>query len=247
MQPGITGLLPKHLATLMSDPSALTAYVGTMDRLTPAGAADYLLSMNGSYGEAQAAIRCGIRVQRELEPQTDITLPYISARVDAYPYLSFESGQLAAALGLEQMDWYNFYVGGAHMMSCLSHLQGAMHGESDLAEAAEELVRAASLDLFGMSPFQLMLFQMTGTHYGAPATRSLALKTHDTYAVTGLTGALAVLEVLEGRVERGVHFASDVLDAEAILAELRLLPAVSVLDISHKPILGTLAIQEGEL
>ncbi|MBA3780242.1 MAG: saccharopine dehydrogenase NADP-binding domain-containing protein [Nocardioides sp.] len=247
MQPGLTGLLPHHLARSMTHPRSLTAYVGTMDRLTPAGAADYLLSMGGSYGEAQAAIRGGIRVERELEPRTDVALPYFTGRVDAYPYLSFESGQLAAAAGLERVDWFNVFEGGAHMMSCLGRLQGAMRGESDLAEAAEELTRAAALDLFGRSPFQLMLFEVSGTDNEAPATRSLALRAHDTYAVTGLTSALAVLDVLDGRIQPGVHFASDVLDAEDVLTQLRAEPAVTVLDLSDRAILTEPAMEQGEL
>lgn len=247
MQPGLTGLLPRYLAASMSHPQRLTAYVGTMDRLTPAGAADYLLSMGGSYGEAQAAIRNGIRVERELEPRTDVELPYFQGRVDAYPYLSFESGQLSAKTGLTEIDWFNVFEGGAHMMSCLGRLQGAMRGESDLAEAADELTRAAALDLFGKSPFQLMLFEISGTHEDAPATSSLALRAHDTYALTGLTSALAVLDVLDGKVARGVHFASDVLDAEQVLPALRAEPAVTVLDLTDRPILHDRAFEEGEL
>lgn len=247
MQPGLTGLLPRHLCATMSDPRRLTAYVGTMDRLTPAGAADYLLSMGGAYGEARGAIRGGIRVERELEPRTGVELPHTDNRVDVYPYLSFESARLPEVTGLTEIDWYNVFDGGAHMMSCLSRLQGAMRGESGLAEAAAELTRAAALDLFGRSPFQLMLFEVTGADAGSPATRSLALRANDTYALTGLTSALAVLAVLDGEVGAGVHFGSDVLDATSVLDALRAEPAVSLLDIGDRPILATRAMEEGEL
>lgn len=248
MQPGLTGLLPRHLCSTMSHPQRLTAYVGTMDRLTPAGAADYLLSMGGAYGEARSAIRGGIRVERELEPRTGVELPYVNNRVDVYPYLSFESARLPEITGLTEIDWYNVFDGGAHMMSCLSRLQGAMRGESGLPEAAEELTRAAALDLFGRDPFQFMLFEVTGTDdAGSPATRSLALRAGDTYALTGLASALAVLAVLDGRAVPGVHFGSDVLDAETVLAALRAEPAVGLLDVVARPILATRAMEEGEL
>ncbi|MFB7241914.1 hypothetical protein CW362_17335 [Streptomyces populi] len=247
MQPGLTGLLPRHLCSTMSDPQRLTAYVGTMDRLTPAGAADYLLSMGGAYGEARGAIRGGIRVERELEPRTGVALPYANNRVDVYPYLSFESARLPEVTGLTEIDWYNVFDGGAHMMNCLSRLQGAMRGESGLAEAAEELTRAAALDLFGRDPFQLMLFEVTGTDAGSPATRGLALRAGDTYALTGLASALAVLAVLDGGVPPGVHFGSDVLDAGTVLAALRAEPAVGLLDVVDRPILAARAMEEGEL
>ncbi|MFD7912490.1 saccharopine dehydrogenase NADP-binding domain-containing protein [Streptomyces sp. NPDC059752] len=248
MQPGLTGLLPRHLCSTMSRPQRLTAYVGTMDRLTPAGAADYLLSMGGAYGEARGAIRGGIRVERELEPRTGVELPYANNRVDVYPYLSFESARLPEVTGLTEIDWYNVFDGGAHMMNCLSRLQGAMRGESDLAEAAEELTRAAALDLFGRDPFQLMLFEVTGTDdAGHPATRSLTLRASDTYALTGLASALAVLAVLDGRAAPGVHFGSDVLDAETVLAALRAEPAVGLLEVVDRPILAARAMEEGEL
>ncbi|MES4892974.1 saccharopine dehydrogenase NADP-binding domain-containing protein [Streptomyces sp. NPDC096012] len=248
MQPGLTGLLPRHLCSTMSHPRRLTAYVGTMDRLTPAGAADYLLSMGGAYGEARGAIRGGIRVERELEPRTGVELAYARNRVDVYPYLSFESARLPEVTGLTEIDWYNVFDGGTHMMNCLSRLQGAMRGESALAEAAEELTRAAALDLFGRDPFQLMLFEVTGTDgAGRPATRSLALRASDTYALTGLASALAVLAVLDGRKGPGVHFGSDVLDAETVLAALRAEPAVELLELLDRPILADRAMEEGEL
>ncbi|WP_406724090.1 saccharopine dehydrogenase NADP-binding domain-containing protein [Streptomyces sp. GD-15H] len=247
MQPGLTGLLPRHLIRSMSHPRALTAYVGTMDRLTPAGAADYLLSLGGSYGEAQAAIRNGIRVERELEPRSGIEPPYAGRRLDAYPYLSFEAEQVATEFGLSDVDWFNVFEGGAHMMSCLSRLQGAMRGESDLTRAADELTRAAALDLFGKEPFQLMLFEVTGSHKGEPAARSLALRGKDTYALTGLVAALAALDVLDGRIGPGIHFAATGLDSGAMLDALRACPAVTTLEVLDQPVLGPLRMEEGVL
>ena len=248
MQPGLTGLLPRHLCATISHPRRLTAYVGTMDRLTPAGAADYLLSMGGAYGAARAAIRGGIRVEHELEARTGVELPYMTNRVDVYPYLSFESARLPELTGLTEIDWYNVFDGGAHMMNCLSRLQGAMHGESALAEAAGELTRAAALDLFGRDPFQLMLFEVTGTDdAGRPATRGLVLRAGDTYALTGLAGALAVEAVLDGAAGPGVRFGSDVLDAETVLDALRAEPAVGLLEVVDRPILAVRAMEEGEL
>jgi saccharopine dehydrogenase-like NADP-dependent oxidoreductase len=48
MMPGLTGLLPRWLAGLgYRKVRRLIAYVGVMDRLTPAGAVDYLLSLRG--------------------------------------------------------------------------------------------------------------------------------------------------------------------------------------------------------
>ncbi|SFE62330.1 Saccharopine dehydrogenase NADP binding domain-containing protein [Actinopolyspora alba] len=247
MQPGLTGLLPRHLARPMSDPRALTAYVGTMDRLTPAGAADYLLSLGGSYGESQAAIRNGVRVERALEPRTDIELPYAGRRLDAYPYLSFESEEIARELKLSDVDWFNVFEGGAHMMTCLSRLQGAIRGESDLTGAADELTRAAALDLFGKSPFQIMLFEVTGDHLGEPATRCLVLRAHDTYALTGLASALAALGVLDERIGPGIHFAATALDSSAVFDALRASPAVTTLEVHERPVLGTRATEEGQL
>lgn len=247
MQPGLTGLLPRHLARSMSHPRALTAYVGTMDRLTPAGAADYLLSLGGSYGEAQAAIRNGIRVERELEPRSGIEPPYAGRRLDAYPYLSFEAEQVAAECGLSDVDWFTVFEGGAHMMSCLSRLQGAMRGESDLTRAAGELTRAAALDLFGKEPFQLMLFEVTGSHEGEPAARGLALRGNDTYVLTGLVAALAALDVLDGRIGPGIHFAATELDSGAVLDTLRACPAVTTLEVLDRPVLGPLRTEEGVL
>jgi hypothetical protein len=122
-----------------------------------------------------------------------------------------------------------------------------MRGESDLVAAADELTRAAALDLFGREPFQIMLFEVTGSHEGVPATRGLVLRGHDTYALTGLASALATLDVLEGRIEPGIHFASTVLDPAAVFEALRASPAVTTFEVFEAPILGRIGMEEGEL
>lgn len=248
MMPGLTGLLPRWLARQRLDEvSRLTAYVGTMDRLTPAGAADYLLSLGGAYGESQAAWRGGTRVLRTLNPMTEAALPFFPGRVDAYPYLSFETERTARALGLSDVDWFNVFDGGTHMMKALSRLQGAMTGQTDVGPAAAELTRAAALDLFGREPYQLMVFELTGLHEGEPATRTLVLRGNDTYELTGLVVALATTAVLGGEVPPGAHFAAEVLPPEAVVEELRGLKAVTMLEQFDRPAAASSTAEEGEL
>jgi Saccharopine dehydrogenase NADP binding domain len=248
MMPGLTGLLPRWLATQEFDEvSALTAYVGTMDRLTPAGAAEYLLSLGGAYGEAQAAWRGGERVLRVSAPRTGAEVPFFPGRVDLYPYLSFETERTARALGLADLDWFTVFDGGAHMMKALSRLQGAMTGQADLAPAAEDLTRAAALDLFGREPYQQMVIELTGRRRETPLTRTLVLRGNDTYELTGAVTAMATSALIEGRIPAGVHFAAEVLPADAVVEQLRRLPAVSRLELLDGPADSAGDVEEGEL
>lgn len=248
MMPGLTGLLPRWLATQGFDEvSSLTAHVGTMDRLTPAGAADYLLSLGGAYGEAQAAWRDGARVPRTLTPRTDAEVPHFAGRVDTYPYLSFETERTARALGLARVDWFTVFDGGTHMMKALSRLQGAMTGQADLHEAAEELTRAAALDLFGREPYQQMVLELTGRRGSAPLTRTLVMRGNDTYELTGAVTAMAVAALLERRIGPGTHFAAEVLPGQEVVDRLRRLPSVTRLDLLDGPADAAGDVEEGEL
>ncbi len=248
MMPGLTGLLPRWLAAQdLSEPSRLTAYAGTMDRLTPAGAADYLLSLGGGYGEAQSAWRDGARVLRALTPLADVRLPFFPGTVSAYPYLSYEIERLARDLGLSTVDWYNVFDGGSHMLKTLSRLQGAMAGQSDLAPAARELIDAAALDLFGRAPYQLFALELTGRHAGAPATRSLVLRAGDTYRLTGLVAALAASALVEGSAPTGVHYAADVLDPSSVVERVAKLDEASLFETYRVPLAEAGDTEEGEL
>ncbi|MEV6033894.1 saccharopine dehydrogenase NADP-binding domain-containing protein [Nonomuraea sp. NPDC052116] len=206
MLPGLTGLVPRHLAALAS-PNAglrLDVYTGGLDRLTPAAAGDFLLAGQEERGAALAAWRDGARVARALTPVHDVQLPYFPGPVTAYPYLSAEAERVAAELGLAEARWYNVITG-----------DGVLAAASTAGRAAD-LTRAAELELAGRTPYYVLLFQLSGPH----GTRTLALRTHDSYALTAAVAAHAAMAVLRGEVAAGLHQADAVLDPARVLADL---------------------------
>lgn len=242
LMPGLTSILPRWLAR-GGRPRALTAYVGLVDRLTPAGAAEYLLTLGGEHGEAQAAWRDGARASRVLSAQSDVDLPFFPRGVNLYPYLSLETERLATDLGLRQVDWYNVFDGGGHMLAALGRLQGAMAGEGDLAAAAAELCAAAELDIFGRSPYQVLLFRLEDEGGG---DRSLLLRGTDTYALTGAVAALATRRACGGEIPPGLHWAEQALPGDEVAGWLRGLPAVTAVETLDSGVeVG--AADEGEL
>jgi hypothetical protein len=247
LMPGLTGLLPRWLAGQgFTRATQLTAYVGLVDRLTPIGAAEYLLSLGGGHGESQAAWCSGSRVSRALAPLSEVELPFFPDRVNAHPYLSLEAERLACALGLDGVRWYNVFDGGGQMLTALSRLQGAMMGQADLDAAAAELAQAAELDLFGRAPYQLLVFQLDGEAGGRSLTRTVVLRGTDTYALTGSVTAMAVRELLDGHIAAGVHYAADALDPELVVAWLRGRASVIVFALLDSPAEAG-AIEEGVL
>ncbi|MEV4020271.1 saccharopine dehydrogenase NADP-binding domain-containing protein [Nonomuraea angiospora] len=216
MLPGLTGLVPRHLATLASAdliPNAghgrgsglrLDVYTGGLDRLTPAAAGDFLLAGQEERGAALAAWRDGARVARALSPVHDVQLPYFPGPVTAYPYLSAEAERVAGELGLAEARWYNVITG-----------DGVLAAASTAGQAAD-LTRAAELELAGRTPYYVLLFQLSGPH----GTRTLALRTHDSYALTAAVAAHAATAVLRGEVAAGLHHADAVLDPARVLADL---------------------------
>ncbi|MGW0199153.1 saccharopine dehydrogenase NADP-binding domain-containing protein [Nonomuraea sp. NPDC003201] len=206
MLPGLTGLVPRHLAALAS-PNAglrLDVYTGGLDRLTPAAAGDFLLAGQEERGAALAAWRDGARVARALTPVHDVQLPYFPGPVTAYPYLSAEAERVAGELGLAEARWYNVITG-----------DGVLAAASTAGRAAD-LTRAAELELAGRTPYYVLLFQLSGPH----GTRTLALRTHDSYALTAAVAAHAAMAVLRGEVAAGLHQADAVLDPARVLADL---------------------------
>jgi hypothetical protein len=246
IMPGLTMLLPRALAGAGFDRvSGLTAYIGLRDHLTKVGAADYLLSLGGGFGESLAAWRGGARVSRALEPLAQVELPFFPGRVNAHPYLSRETERLARAIGLVEVSWYSVFDG-KQMMFALGQLQGSMIGEGDLATAATALARAAELDLFGTTPYQLLVFHLDGEANGRPTARIMILHAVDTYELTGTVSAMVVTAILKKEMPLGLHFAADVLDPNRVLEQLGHCPAVKAIEIIDDAESG-LALEEGIL
>lgn len=248
MMPGLTGLLPRWLAGMSGQagmrPRRLTAYVGVMDRLTPAGAVDYLLSLAGRDGESQAVWLGGRAVTRGATPLLDVPLPFFPGLVSAYPYLGYEARRLGAQLGLDEVRWYSVFDGGNAMMATLSRLQGAMSGHGDLADAACQLSAAADLDLFGREPYQLMVQELLGDDDHAC---TVVVRSASTSVLTGTVLALATRQVLDGRVAPGAHFAAEGLVADELVAALRDTGAVRAFELFDGPMAGMAEVAEGVL
>jgi Saccharopine dehydrogenase NADP binding domain len=245
VMPGLSSLLPRWLATsLPGPPRRLTVYTGTLDHLTPATAADYLLSVaSGTHGEARAAWRDGARVSEALEPQQAVRLPFFPGVADAYPYLSRESERLATALGLRELTWFNVFDG-THMLGALGRLQGNFGGDAELHAAATELARSAELDLFGRETYQLMVFQLEGDD-GASA--GLVLRAGTTYELTGATAAYAARMVLAHRIAPGAHYADEVLDPAEAVDVVASTPSLTLFERLERPLADELAVEEGVL
>lgn len=246
MMPGLSGLLPRWLARQgFERATQLTAYVGGRGRLTPTGAADYLLSLATVTTDSLAAWRDGAKVSRALEPLTNVLLPFFPPGVTAYPFFSAEAERLARELELSDVSWYNVFEGG-HMLAALGRLQGAAVDCEDLSAAVSELSQAAELDLFGKSSYQLFVLQLAGEAGGCPMSRTVMLRALDAHGLSGTVNAFAVSAVLGGEMAPGLYFAAEALNPN-IMDRLRHTPAITAMELMEVAPNTGIALEEGEL
>jgi len=225
--PGLSALLPRALAATGTEhPRRLVAYLGGLERFTPAAAEDYLSSLDNGFGEAAASWRDGAVASRSLTPLPDAELPFFPHRVTAHPFLSTEARRLAVHLGLDELCWYHVFAG-SHFLRALVRVRSAPAA----ADGVAELVAAAAADIAGRACYQVFVFRLEGLH----TTRTLVLRTRDSYRLTGQVAALASTAVLTGQVPAGVHFTADVLDPAATLDRVRLLDAVDAVEVLDTP------------
>jgi hypothetical protein len=244
--PGLSGLVPRWLAAPALDPpTTLTAYVATLDRMTPSSAREFLLSVAGD-SRANAGWRAGARVAGALEPLHRVRLPFFPGEVTAYPYLSAETERLARAAGLDEVRWYHVFEADGRVVAALGRLQQELRRGADPAALAVELVRAVDMEMFGRAPAQQLVFGLDGRARGEPASRVAVLRAASTYELTATVTALAVAAVLRGAVPAGAHLAAEVLDP-AIVAGLPVRPGVSGLHLLDGPLAGYALAEQGVL
>ncbi|MEU7844128.1 NAD(P)H-binding protein, partial [Micromonospora sp. NPDC049114] len=111
LMPGLSGLLPAHLATLTPGARRMTGYVGGRDGFTPGAALDFLAAGTAEYGEPSAAWRDGARRSRALAARADVPVPFFDEPVLVQPYLSTETERVARRLGLTDVDWWSAFAG----------------------------------------------------------------------------------------------------------------------------------------
>ncbi|MER5325415.1 saccharopine dehydrogenase NADP-binding domain-containing protein [Streptosporangium roseum] len=226
MMPGLSALLPRHLAGQGFDRvDRLTAHVGGVDRFTPAAALDYVASLSGGYATPLAIWRGHQVIPRASRPRRGVELPHFPGRVNAYPYLSAEAERLARSLGFAEVEWSSVFDGEL-TLAALARLH-----DLDADTAAGELVRASRLEAFGRTPYFQMVFRMEGEAAGRPVTRTLVARAADSYELSAAVAVLAAGAVLRGLVRPGLHDAADVLDAGAVFQALLDDPAVTRLEV----------------
>ncbi|OUC93412.1 saccharopine dehydrogenase NADP-binding domain-containing protein [Streptosporangium minutum] len=226
MMPGLSALLPRHLAGQGFDRvDRLTAHVGGVDRFTPAAALDYVASLSDGYATPLAAWRGHQVIPRASRPRRGVELPHFPGRVNAYPYLSAEAERLARSLGFAEVEWSSVFDGEL-TLAALARLH-----DLDADTAAGELVRTSRLEAFGRTPYFQMVFRMEGEAAGRPVTRTLVARAADSYELSAAVAVLAAGAVLRGLVRPGLHDAADVLDAGAVFQALLDDPAVTRLEV----------------
>ncbi|RMI46684.1 saccharopine dehydrogenase NADP-binding domain-containing protein [Streptomyces triticirhizae] len=224
--PGLSGLVPRHLAQSRapgtSGPTALTVHAGGLERATRTVAADILLSLRTGgpdgepYGHPLAMWRGGRREVRALRAEEDAEVPFFPGRVATHPLLTAEVQRLAAALGLTEARWYNVFPG-ARVRALFTTLP-TLPTDTDerRQEVVDRIIRAGEIDLAGRTPYYRLVVELSGPGW----TRTAVVRADDSYRLTGAVAAVAVREVLAGRVAPGLHFAAEALDPARVVAAL---------------------------
>lgn len=179
--PGLSRLLPKLLGDGVAVYERFTGAYAGLGTLTPAAAADYLLSGRRGYGTPFAAWR-GRVTHSALRIDEDFRLPGVARALTGYPFLTEELRAQAAALGIGDASWHNAFDG-PYLLAALSRLQG--HAELNLTEAAAEIVQASALDAAGRVPYHLLHATMAGwDRDGHPIVRTALIRGADGSAIT---------------------------------------------------------------
>ncbi|QUX27681.1 NAD(P)H-binding protein [Nocardiopsis akebiae] len=223
--PGLAGLIPPWLAG--ADPAKgparrMTGYAGGLEHATESVAADIVLSLDtgGSggerFGRPLAAWRHGRRADRALRVVEGAEAPYFPHRVTLHPLLTAEVERLAARMGLAEADWYNVFPGTRvrELFTALPTLP--MHTAGERAAVTERIRRAAEVDAAGSVPYYRLVFGLSGREWA----RTCVVYSESSYRLTGAVAALAVLDVLAGRIGRGLHYAAEAMDPQATVAAL---------------------------
>jgi|SRR5580658_1325864 hypothetical protein len=200
--PGASGLLARWLvAGRAGQARTLTGYVLTIEPLHAATATEFLLALSSQQADGTGQAGQAGQTAR---------LPYVSGPLDAFPNRSREAGAVAADTGLETRFFQAFESDSAILRFLTS--VGRRRGEgATVRQLAGDLTAVVTSELAGRPPLHLIAWEAGS----AGRCASVVLRSGSSYQLTASMLALAVREVLAGRVPPGVRYA-DVLAPELI-------------------------------
>lgn len=223
--PGLSGLVPFWLAesgTTGSEPTRLRGFAGGLERITAALAADILLSLdtggaNGErFGQPLAAWRHGRRAARALRIEENAEVPFFPQRAALHPLLTPEVERLAARMGLAEADWYSVFPG-EQIRGLFTTLPTLALDTAEQRDAVMARIRrAAEVDAAGSAPYYRLVFTMSGEGWA----RTGVVRTDNSFRLSGAVAAVAVGDLLAGRIGPGLHFAAAAMDPWSTIAEL---------------------------
>jgi hypothetical protein len=126
------------------------------------------------------------------------------------------------------VDWYSAFAG--------SRVPAAV-GSRD----ADLLCRAAELDAFGRTRYQVLVFELTGPS----GSRVLACRGTGASALTGAAAALGALAVTARTVPAGVRHLADAVDPAWAVGHLNDSGAVVALHVADGTLADCAAVEEG--
>jgi len=214
MLPGLSGLLCRDVARHFDTVDHLSGYSGGVEAFSYAGADEFIASLGNGYGRSGACIRNG-RLQSDTEgfDGRQTMVPLIGVVAEAFPFISTEFQRACQALSVLNGSWFNLFVG-RHVIDFLFRVRGESreHNATVIDPALiSGLVSASALDAAGRAQWQMIAVEAQGKRNGVSKTRTVLLHAQSGAALTGIVCAGAALELVQGRVAKGVHFAADVL------------------------------------
>lgn len=209
MQPGLTGILPRLLASTLDHVESLEAWFAVVDHFTEAAAEDYLEGTALRLTEPLAAWRNGHRASQVMRRSSDpVSIPGIDGHFGDLPVLTTEGERLAIDLGLTDGVWHTLLADGQ-----VSGVLDRLHS-LDRVKARETLCLASTLDMASRKPAAALLAEVRSSTAGGspPQIRSGLLHGPGTGVLAGAAAAAATLAVLGGEVTPGLHYAAQILD-----------------------------------
>jgi NAD(P)H-binding len=220
MVPGLSGALPRWIAAQWRGqgkaPKALRLLVGGRDKLLPTAAYDMVVAVEQRRSAATAVKQTSsIQVPR---PQASDVASFACSIDHVVGYDDAELEQLRQELAPCVVAAWAVYPGAASRQTLLKST-----AQIEPALAAQQVAAASAADCAGHATFQQLQVdawsEIVATERDAPCDR-LMLRCTDTSALCGAALAVAVMQVLSGKLPIGLHLGAEVLATDAALQDL---------------------------
>lgn len=215
--PGLTGIVLINAISKFEQVEKCVGISGSYEKINRGAAIDLLYSNALGFGIVGGNIKEGkVNIDKNNEKKyIDIASGFSRKRI--YPYLPSEILSIVHEWNLPQLEWYNIEANEKYTNILSFAYKKIINGQS----IEDDIEALLSMDIHEKDSWNVLLMDVEGIKNAERNKYSIEISNQSAYELTGIVLSETAVQILGKNIEKGNHWACNVVDTDDIIYRIK--------------------------